>query len=113
MKVVVPYIGELRDLDARMVRLAEFLGVSFQQLQKYETGANRIPVDRLAKIADRFGMPLSEFLPRPRPRAEKTFLDLAGGLPGKDFHALLQSWQQIKTPAVRRQLLALIKTLSE
>lgn len=27
MKLVVPYMGELRDLDARMVRLAEFLGI--------------------------------------------------------------------------------------
>jgi hypothetical protein len=32
VKVVVPYIGELRDLDARMVRLAEFLGVTCEAL---------------------------------------------------------------------------------
>lgn len=32
MKLVVPYIGELRDLDARMVRLAEFLGIPCQTL---------------------------------------------------------------------------------
>jgi hypothetical protein len=27
LKLVVPYIGEMRDLDARTVRLAEFLGM--------------------------------------------------------------------------------------
>jgi hypothetical protein len=32
VKLVVPYIGELRDLDARMVRLAEFLGISCETL---------------------------------------------------------------------------------
>jgi hypothetical protein len=32
MKLVVPYIGELRDLDARMVRLAEFLGIACETL---------------------------------------------------------------------------------
>jgi hypothetical protein len=32
LKLVVPYIGELRDLDARMVRLAEFLGISCETL---------------------------------------------------------------------------------
>jgi hypothetical protein len=32
MKLVVPYIGELRDLDARMVRLAEFLGIPCETL---------------------------------------------------------------------------------
>lgn len=32
MKLVVPFIGELRDLDARMVRLAEFLGIPCETL---------------------------------------------------------------------------------
>jgi hypothetical protein len=32
VKLVVPYIGELRDLDARMVRLAEFLGIPCETL---------------------------------------------------------------------------------
>src|SRR5450759_1373492 len=32
VKVVVPYIGELRDLDARMVHLAEFLGIPCETL---------------------------------------------------------------------------------
>lgn len=32
MKLVVPYIGELRDLDARIVRLAEFLGIPCETL---------------------------------------------------------------------------------
>lgn len=33
-------------------QLAEALGLSYQQIQKYETGANRISVGRLAQIAD-------------------------------------------------------------
>jgi hypothetical protein len=32
VKLVVPYIGELRDLDARMIRLAEFLGIPCETL---------------------------------------------------------------------------------
>jgi hypothetical protein len=32
VKLVVPYVGELRDLDARLLRLAEFLGVSCETL---------------------------------------------------------------------------------
>jgi hypothetical protein len=32
MKLVVPYVGELQDLDARMVRLAEFLGIACETL---------------------------------------------------------------------------------
>jgi hypothetical protein len=32
VRLVVPYIGELRDLDVRMIRLAEFLGISCETL---------------------------------------------------------------------------------
>ena len=32
-------------------QLAQRVGVSFQQIQKYETGANRIPITRLLQIA--------------------------------------------------------------
>ena len=32
-------------------QLADKVGIKFQQIQKYETGANRIPVNRLLQIA--------------------------------------------------------------
>jgi transcriptional regulator with XRE-family HTH domain len=38
------------------------LGVTFQQIQKYEKGKNRIPADRLVVVASIFGKPLSFFL---------------------------------------------------
>jgi transcriptional regulator with XRE-family HTH domain len=42
-------------------QLGEKLGVSFQQVQKYEKGANRISVSRLPQIADALGVSISEF----------------------------------------------------
>jgi transcriptional regulator with XRE-family HTH domain len=39
--------------------LAEQLGVSFQQVQKYEKGANRVGAGRLPKIAEIFNIPIS------------------------------------------------------
>ncbi|MBC8129440.1 MAG: helix-turn-helix transcriptional regulator [Rhizobiaceae bacterium] len=36
--------------------LGERIGVSYQQVQKYETGANRISASRLYWIATEFGM---------------------------------------------------------
>ena len=38
-------------------RLAEVLGISFQQLQKYESGANRLPVARLIRLCLFMGVP--------------------------------------------------------
>lgn len=44
-------------------RLAEAADVSFQQIQKYEKGANRICGSRLFAIAQALGRPVSDFLP--------------------------------------------------
>jgi len=41
--------------------LAKELGITFQQLQKYETGANRISAGRLWQAAKIFGVPPSHF----------------------------------------------------
>jgi transcriptional regulator with XRE-family HTH domain len=41
------------------VQLAKRLGVTFQQVQKYETGGNRIPTGRLVKAAAILGVPIS------------------------------------------------------
>lgn len=41
--------------------LGRACGVSFQQLQKYETGADRITPGRLADMATRLGVPLMAF----------------------------------------------------
>src|SRR5262249_31993724 len=40
-------------------QLAKRLGVTFQQVQKYETGGNRVQTGRLVKIADVLGVPIS------------------------------------------------------
>ncbi|CAD7770162.1 MAG: helix-turn-helix protein [Candidatus Methanoperedenaceae archaeon GB50] len=44
------------------MQLAERVGVSFQQIQKYEKGRDRICVERLQQIARAMGIPISYFL---------------------------------------------------
>ena len=49
-------------------RLAKELGLTFQQIQKYEKGTNRISASRLYKIAQVLGVPVQYFfedLPAP------------------------------------------------
>jgi transcriptional regulator with XRE-family HTH domain len=41
--------------------LAESVGITFQQVQKYERGANRVSASMLARIAHRLGAPVAEF----------------------------------------------------
>lgn len=47
-------------------RLAEALGVTFQQVQKYEKGVNRIAASRLFDIAKALKLPIRRFLPDPK-----------------------------------------------
>ncbi|MCA0939482.1 helix-turn-helix transcriptional regulator [Yangia mangrovi] len=42
-------------------QLAEHVGIKFQQIQKYETGANRVSASRLWDIADALEVPVSFF----------------------------------------------------
>ncbi|GAA4223107.1 helix-turn-helix transcriptional regulator [Sagittula sp. NFXS13] len=42
-------------------QLAEKVGIKFQQIQKYETGANRVSASRLWDIADSLEVPVSFF----------------------------------------------------
>jgi transcriptional regulator with XRE-family HTH domain len=42
-------------------KLGEALGITFQQVQKYEKGTNRVSVSRLHQIAESLGVPLSYF----------------------------------------------------
>jgi transcriptional regulator with XRE-family HTH domain len=44
--------------------LGKELGIAFQQIQKYETGGNRITVDALWQIAKALHVPITSFFPR-------------------------------------------------
>jgi DNA-binding XRE family transcriptional regulator len=43
--------------------LGHMIGVTFQQVQKYENGINRIGAGRLSRIAEVLGVPVSYFFP--------------------------------------------------
>lgn len=42
-------------------KLADILGITFQQVQKYEMGTNRISAERLWTISQFFSVPMEEF----------------------------------------------------
>ncbi len=56
-----------------LVELAGLLGISHQQLQKYETGMNRISAGMLYEVAKRLDVPLADFFACEAP-AEEDFV---------------------------------------
>ena len=91
--------------------VAEHLDVTFQQVQKYERGTNRIPVYGLISLADYLEVPLSEFV---APSAnDSEFQSLAAEFGAMEFHALIEAWRTIKDRPMRAALLNLVKRVAD
>lgn len=115
------YVGDRlrnrrRKLGMSQSKLAEALGVSFQQLQKYENGKNRMGSSRLQQAAQALDVPISYFfdggpdaskLPRRVPDDHtKQFFKLPESLP------LVRAFIQISDKRVRSQLASLVELLA-
>lgn len=67
-----------RLLGLTQQQLAESIGIRFQQIQKYECGANRVTASRLFELAVALNVPVGYFFEG----VQTTQPDLAGALPG-------------------------------
>ena len=50
-----------QDIGMSQERLAELVGVSFQQVQRYENGRNKVSVERIQQIAAALAVPVAFF----------------------------------------------------
>jgi len=100
-------------------KLGEQLGVTFQQVQKYEKGANRIAASRLYQIADVLSTPLSYFLPEAgegdgQPGfAEKQTAFVMDFVSTAEGVELNRSFTRISNARVRRRLIDLVSELAK
>lgn len=73
-------------------QLGDFLGVTLQQIQKYERGVNRLPIDSACRICHRYDLPIERLLPPsamptgPRTLLAETLLE------EERFTSLLHLW---------------------
>ena len=89
--------------------LAEQLGVSFQQVQKYEKGVNRVGAARLQQIAETLGVDMKFFYEVSGKQLEVDsllFLDSAFSL------RLLRAYTGIKDQGVQRQFVSLVEMIA-
>jgi transcriptional regulator with XRE-family HTH domain len=94
--------------------IADHLDMTFQQVQKYEKGTNRIPVDCLVSLADFFDVPLSHFLgPKSHSKDETAFLSMIEKFGAKEFGSLLEAWGAIKDKPARAALLNLVRCMAD
>ncbi len=103
-------------------RLGELLGLTFQQVQKYEKGVNRIGAGRLFQVAHILGVPIDYFYEGVNGVSEGApgFAEPGGTSPpvmeflssGEGLQLSL-AFMKIKDPKVRKRVLDLVKSLSD
>jgi transcriptional regulator with XRE-family HTH domain len=84
--------------------LARGVGVSFQQIQKYERGTNRVSASRLFDISGALGVPIDFFFHEMEKRDPDKDQDLA-----KDLHEVTARETGIDDPMTRAQSIELAK----
>src|SRR5688572_32943508 len=99
-------------------KLGAALGLTFQQVQKYEKGTNRIGASRLQQIAHILQVPVSFFFEggpdqdaadsgaAPSPAYVADFLSTADGL------TLTRAFMRIKDPKLRRRIVDLVRQIA-
>ncbi len=102
------------ELGMSQERLAELLGVTFQQVQKYEKGVNRIAASRLYDIAHALDMPAARFFEglggaSCGGRAE-SFPDDPLATPGAG--ELVRLFATIESNEVRRRVIDLVRAMT-
>jgi len=109
-------------LSMSQEKLGDALGLTFQQVQKYEKGANRIGASRLQQISHILQVPVSFFFEgapnvpgqepsgmaeAPSPTYVSDFLATSDGL------ALTKAFMRIKDAKLRRRIVDLVEQMVE
>ena len=107
-------------LSMSQEKLGEAIGLTFQQVQKYEKGTNRIGASRLQQISNILQVPVSFFFEgapnmpghagmgeAPSPAYVNDFLATSDGL------SLTKSFIKIKSSKLRRRIVELVEQMAE
>ncbi len=102
-------------------RLGELLGLTFQQVQKYEKGVNRIGAGRLFDVARILGVPIDYFYENVSSQlgSGRGFSENDDSPPVMEFVSsgeglqLSLAFMRIKDAKVRKRVLDLVKSLAE
>ena len=93
-------------------QLAEKVGIKFQQIQKYETGMNRVSASRLWDISDALAVPVSFFFEGLDPEADANTEAPKDILADKEALELVRSYYAMPENQ-RKRLFELARVMSD
>jgi transcriptional regulator with XRE-family HTH domain len=108
-------------LNLSQQRLGEALALTFQQVQKYEKGTNRIGASRLQQIATILQVPVSFFFEgapklqeamNGNSNAAETMTHVSEFLASSEGLSLSRAFTRIKEPSVRRNIVTLVQEIA-
>lgn len=124
----MPNLGERDDIDAYVgsrislrrsamglsqTALARQLGISFQQVQKYETGTNRISASRLHRVAMILGTSVESFFPAAEREAAGDGAMLRMLTATADGRAIALDFPMIERSDVRKAVAKVVAALAQ
>ena len=97
-------------------KLADKLGITFQQVQKYENGTNRVGASRLYDIASALGVAVDFFFEGVTGKTQKVAeagpsIDTL--LNSKETVELVKAFHSIEDPSIRKKMLEMIKAVAK
>ena len=110
-------------LGMSQTTLGEAIGLSFQQMQKYEKGANRISASRLFVLSRVLDVPIAYFFDDMPTAVAATSPVVGGGkakkppsyeldpMAKRETLQLVRAYYKITDPEIRKQLFEMTKTL--
>jgi transcriptional regulator with XRE-family HTH domain len=101
-----------KERNMSQIELGEALGVSFQQIQKYERGSNRISASMMVRAANSLGVSPCTLLPEENDPAPKSPAIMAMMTELRGADDLLEAYANIPSPELRRALLGLARSLA-
>lgn len=103
-----------QDLNMSQADIAKLLDLTFQQVQKYERGINRISAGRLYELAHSLDVPITYFFQGYVLKENKKAADKNASRSGNDAGLLdaLMNLNSIKNKRLRNDVLSLIKNIA-
>jgi transcriptional regulator with XRE-family HTH domain len=98
--------------------VAKEIGVTFQQIQKYEAGLNRIGAGRLFQLASLYGIPIQDLFPRVAGTSEGAkrtakLCEIDTFIASPDGWKLCEAFLRIKDIKQRKIVVSLVQEMAE
>lgn len=95
-----------------LIDFAKILGVSFQQIQKYENGSNALSLQKVYALSRAFNVPTSYFFPDDHYNLQPIHHN-ENRIGDNELLETVKSYSKIKHCKIRNQILQLMKSLDD